>query len=214
MADGNGPEAIVGWLVGRSGAVPAMLGGQGWEPMEAGPVPGSLFRLQDGTVLHVGLQSSDDGDGIGWRMVEGLRLVRSSLGHTGHVRQAVLRFGTAPTGDLVTVEDDGVSYSCGAVDLRSLPAAMFLDTGRVEDAALALLCRDGGEQETLDAVAERFGGSPDLADVIMEALSFRGFGDDGSVRDADAETSVRLLHAALTAEDFSEAAASGLPRPK
>lgn len=118
----------------------------------------NLFRLDDdkGTILHIELQSFDDPT-MGWRMLNYLRLIRTEQKLTGPVKQVVLHMGDTPyTDEWHRVIDEDLSYACQAVDFKHLSSEPFLESERIEDNILALLCSDGGSPKTLRRLKEQY----------------------------------------------------------
>lgn len=106
-----------------------------------------LILLDDDTILHVELQSTNDSR-IVFRMGHYYLLLKERYGLP--VRQVVLYLGSARMAMPDRVEGDGNRFTFETIDIREFDALAMAETGRPADLALAILA--GGADERLTEI--------------------------------------------------------------
>lgn len=165
----------------RPGLLTRLSGGVGVQSFLNVEIPRIMERrvdlvllLEDGSVMHVEIQSTNDPD-IGLRMLEYYCLLKRA--HRRPVRQLLLYLGEASLNMASRMNEDGNLFRSDVVGVRSFRVADLLVTGNPGDAALALLAGDGDShlREILQAGAKLKGGARQrLLGQLMILAGLRG----------------------------------------
>ncbi len=99
-----------------------------------------LVLLEDGTILHIEFQSTNDRR-MAYRMVEYWCLIKRRFGQP--LRQVVLYVGQAKLGIVNRLEDDQLRFGFDVVDIREIDAEVLIKSGNQGDLALAVLAGRG-----------------------------------------------------------------------
>ncbi len=102
-----------------------------------------VFRLADGSILHVEFQATNEGLMCFREGIYGLGLASK---YQCDVRQAVLYAGRAPMRMKNHLKLHGIEVKFDLIDLRDLDVDVLLSSGNPADYPLALLARGGAER--------------------------------------------------------------------
>jgi len=97
-----------------------------------------LGETEDGRLVHIELQSTNDAD-MALRMLEYYAAVYRQFGR--YPEQVVLYVGEAPMRMSGRIETANLSFTCRMVDIRELDGDSLLESARIGDNIIAVLAR-------------------------------------------------------------------------
>jgi hypothetical protein len=98
-----------------------------------------LLEIEDGNILHVEVQSTNDLS-MPQRMLEYRLLVKAK--YPGRkIQQIVLYIGDEPCRISASLEEEGLVYRYRVIDIKEIPCDVLLESDRTEDLVIAFLCR-------------------------------------------------------------------------
>jgi hypothetical protein len=117
-----------------------------------------LLSLEDGTIVHIEFQSTNDRS-MAYRMVEYWSLIKRRFQQP--LRQVVLYVGQARLAIPRGLEEDRLQFGYDVVDIRAIDAGALIKSGNHGDLALAVLAGSGDAR---------------LPDILRKAAEVKGPG--------------------------------------
>lgn len=140
----NLPEKLLEILIGKEVKAAELL------PVEFPSVSAKradlLLRLKDGKIHHLELQTGDD-DKMPWRMLEYFYLIYRQYKEEPH--QIVLYLGNKTSNIVSSIELSRLEFSYILIDIKEIDASLLLESEKLSDNILAILCKVNNVRETI-----------------------------------------------------------------
>ncbi|MBF0155458.1 MAG: hypothetical protein HQL64_17120 [Magnetococcales bacterium] len=115
-------------------------------------LPDLVFRMENGSILHLELQSSSEG--MDWRMLMYYALIRQRYPDTDLI-QKVLYVGLDAWEPQAAIEEKSLTFRYEVVDIRTIDCRKLMDSPLLEENILAILCRMDQQEETIQELLYR-----------------------------------------------------------
>ncbi len=137
-------------------------------------VPDLVCRLEDGRILHLELQATNDGRMV-WRMLQYWLLLKQRFPHERLI-QLVLYVGEAPLAMASSLDSDNLQYRYELHDIREFDEEALLASESAPERALAVLCRTDDILRTVRRVIDSWAGRPEreLEDLMAKLVIILG----------------------------------------
>ncbi len=131
--------------------------------------PDLLLTLEDQTLLHIELQSSNDTT-MPWRMLEYYSLIYQQFNQVP--LQLVLYLGYAPLTMKATIQTEKLNFSYQVKDIREIDCQPLMSSDIIGDNLLSLLCKNGATVENLRKILQAIQKLPKAArqDALVQVL--------------------------------------------
>ncbi|MEO5348014.1 MAG: DUF4351 domain-containing protein [Magnetococcus sp. YQC-9] len=123
-------------------------------------LPDLVFRMEDGSILHLELQSSSEG--MDWRMLMYYSLIRQRYPGSDLI-QKVLYVGLDPWEPRAAIDEKNLSFRYEVVDIRTIDCWQLMASPLLEENILAILCRMDQQEETIHELLYRISELPTKA---------------------------------------------------
>lgn len=120
--------------------------------------PDLVFRLPNGEMRHIELQSGND-HAMDWRMLEYYPLLYRQFG--GEPVQQVLYVGPGRVRMKGEIRHRNLAFRYEVIDIRQYDAEPLLNSDSPADNLLALLCRNGTDRKAVRRIISRLGKLPE-----------------------------------------------------
>jgi len=133
-----------------------------------------LLEVENGNILHVEVQSTNDFS-MSQRMLEYRLLIKNKYPYR-KVQQMVLYIGDEPCRISGSIEEEGLLYRYGVIDVKEIPCDVLLESERAEDLVIAFLCRITDKRRLFRKLKERLYNldSRERADFLAKILTILG----------------------------------------
>lgn len=163
--------------------VPHLLGARPVEPLNVEfssvrrRLPDFVSRLNDGRILHLEIQASNDAR-MPHRMLEYWLLLRNRYPES-EIVQAVLYVGNPRLTMIGGFAYTALHYTYSLHDIREIDPEVFLNSPLPTERVLAVLCRNPNPLETVRAILKSWSGAPknEWADLNQKLMLISGLRD-------------------------------------
>ncbi|MGH9834522.1 MAG: hypothetical protein ACREBD_18820 [Blastocatellia bacterium] len=131
--------------------------------------PDFVARLKNGRIFHLEIQSGDDSN-MPWRMLEYYPPIRHEYGQPPI--QVVLYVGEEAINIASSIEEDRLSYSYDAIDIREFDSEPLIESNSPADNLIAILCRVDDIREASQRILEKLAQLPgkEAKDAVTKLL--------------------------------------------
>lgn len=133
--------------------------------------PDVVLQLQNGSIYHIELQSTNDKD-MPLRMLEyRLHLMKQFEGKV--IKQKVLYIGQPQLTMQSSIVSEDLQYKFELIDIRQLSCEELLSSDTIYDVIVAVLCSSGGELQTIRQILQKVAQIHDdnmRADIMVKLL--------------------------------------------
>lgn len=131
--------------------------------------PDFVARLKNGRILHLEIQSGDEAN-MPWRMLEYYPPIRREYGQPPI--QIVLYVGEEAINIASSIEEDRLSYSYDAIDIREFDGEPLIESDSLADNLIAILCRVDDIREASQRILEKLSQLPgkEAKDAVAKLL--------------------------------------------
>jgi predicted transposase YdaD len=131
--------------------------------------PDFVARLKNGRILHLEIQSGDEAN-MPWRMLEYYPPIRREYGQPPI--QVVLYVGEEAINIAASIEEDRLSYSYDAIDIREFDGEPLIESDSPADNLIAILCRVDDIREASQRILEKLSQLPgkEAKDAVAKLL--------------------------------------------
>ncbi|MBF0344012.1 MAG: hypothetical protein HQL06_07260 [Nitrospirae bacterium] len=114
--------------------------------------PDLLVEVEDGNIVHIEIQSTDD-KSITGRMYEYSALINKQFNKLP--KQTLLYIGDKEIATVNRISSEDVNYSYRVIDIKEIDCCVLLQSDKPEDFILAILCKTDDVDGTIKTIVKR-----------------------------------------------------------